>query len=749
MKQVTAKETYNSLKQEVLSINEALSSLLITVLDRQDIEDIRFKDWHKACADIHQQIADEVVRVAVIGTVKSGKSTLVNSLFNGDYVKRGAGVVTSIVTRIRRGDGLKAVLFFKSWDDVNADIEQALFMLPTWKKRADDRPFDIRREKDRRALNTALAGLSEDLLITEGVRNTNIVLLSLYLKGYDLVRDKISADSMTSVFSDDQFAEHRTFVGDDTLAVYLKDIELEISDDTIDRSIEIADCQGSDSPNPLHLAMIQDYLLRTHFIVYVVSSRTGLRQADIRFLSMIKKMGILGNMLFVVNSDFSEHESLEDLQALIGKVREELALVRPDPDVYSFSALYNLFKALTGNLAKKDSLRLAQWEAEEDLVSFSEDERSRFESSLNTKLTQERFGLLLKNHLERMDVMVSGIDRWVRMNRELLEKDTRGGAATIKKMEYRQKRMDQIKSLIKNTLTGAKGDILRELKADIDRFFNPHTGSVLGQTSAFVNNYTVSVEKYREKLTTSGFSNTLYFVFQEFKQALDTFMAETINPEIASFTNSMETRIQSSLEGVAGPFHAVASDDIAELKAVISRPSKNNKLAEQEGRSLLDMEVLKRVAGLQLPSSTASLQYYTKVRAEAVMLLGLYSVKKFFKRALKKQPEKEQEEQLQALDNGIKLIKRETEKSITFHFENYRENFKFQYAAKLIEAASANLHQLLMEQFQSYNADIKAMEKVVEKKGKDREEMIDFLATITGETQGLEMSIEKAREKLL
>jgi hypothetical protein len=347
-----------------------------------------------------------------------------------------------------------------------------------------------------------------------------------------------------------------------------------------------------------------------------------------------------------------------------------------------------------------------------------------------------------------MDVMVSGIDRWVRMNRELLEKDADGVSATIKKMEYRQKRMDQIKSLIKNTLTGTKGDVMRELKTDIDRFFNPHSGNVLGQTSAFVNKYTVPVEKYREKLATSGFSNTLYFVFQEFKQALDTFMAETINPEISRFTVGMERRIQSSLGGVAGPFYAMASDDIAELKAVISNPEGNKESAEQVSRTLLDIEVLKRVAGLKLPSSAASLQYYSKVRAEAVLRLGFYSVKKLFKKALKKQQENEQEEQLQALNDGIKLIKRETEKSITFHFENYRENFKFQYAAKLIEAAAANLHQLLMEQYQSYNADIKAMEKVVEKKGKDREDMIDFLEDVAENSHGIQMTIEKARERL-
>jgi hypothetical protein len=459
-------------------------------------------------------------------------------------------------------------------------------------------------------------------------------------------------------------------------------------------------------------------------------------------------MGILGNILFVVNSDFSEHESNEDFQSLIDKVREELALVRPAPDVYSFSALFNLFKALSGSLAKKDKLRLAQWEAEEDLVSFSNSETLRFENDLNVKLTQERFGLLLKNHLERMGVMVSGFNRWIHMNRELMEKDTDGVSATIKKMEYRQKRMDKIRSLIKKTLTGAKGDIMRELRTDIDRFFNPRADSVPGQTSAFVNKYTVSVEKYREKLTSSGFSNTLYFVFQEFKQSLDTYMAETANPEIARFRGLMEGRIKSSLEEVAGPFHAMASDDIAELKAVITSQSGEKEQDGEDVKSMLDMDVLKRVAGIKLPSSTATLQYYSKVRAEAVMLLGFYSVKKFFKKALKKQADNEQEEQLHALAEGIKLIKRETEKSILFHFENYRENFKFQYVAKLIEAAAVYLHQVLMEQYQSYNADIKAMEKIVEKKGKDREDMIDFLESMAGDAHRVEMAIEKARERM-
>jgi GTPase SAR1 family protein/NADP-dependent 3-hydroxy acid dehydrogenase YdfG len=742
------KDTYNNIKQELLTVNESLSSLLTAMIKRPEIADSRFDDWQKSCSDIHNQVTEEIIRVAVIGPVKSGKSTFVNSLFRGDYLKRGAGIITSIVTRLKSGKKLKAVLFFKSWDEVNAEIEQALIMFPVLEHGDENKSFDIRNEKDRQSLQLALDGLSDDLLITDGIRNANAVLLTLYLKGYDGVKEIISADSVTNEFKGKKFAGHRTFVGDDNLAVYLKDVELEIKDDKIDRSIEIADCQGSDSPNPLHLAMIQDYLLKTHYLIYVVSSRTGLRQADIRFLSIIKKMGIQENMLFVVNVDFSEHETLEDLEAVIQKVREEVALIKADPDVYSFSSLFNLFSVSSVKLAKRDNLRLAQWMAEEDMVAFANNESQRFETSLNTKLTRERFGLLLKNHLERMNVMVSGIERWSVMQKDILEKDVDGASEIIKKMEYRQERMKQIKSLIKSTLNGAAADIMKGQRTDIDRFFNVNSEGVSEQTMAFVKQYAISAEKYRDKLEASGFQKTLYVVFQQFKQALDTFMAETINPEIANFSRKIEGRIRTSLESVAGPYHSMAADDMAELKSTVADSNTSSSTIGRNSNSLLDLDAIKQAAGLALPSSATALQYSAKVRTEAFIRLGLYSAVSLVKKVLKKSPEKEKEEQVRALADGFQLIKRETEKSIRFHFENYRENFKFQYVSKLIDAAAEYLHRVLKEKYQSYDSDLTSMEEMMEKKGSDRGDMLDYLEKVSIDAKLIQKSIDKCRNAI-
>jgi hypothetical protein len=343
--------------------------------------------------------------------------------------------------------------------------------------------------------------------------------------------------------------------------------------------------------------------------------------------------------------------------------------------------------------------------------------------------------------------MLSGIKRWAAVNRELLAKDIDGASAAIKKMKNHQERMEQVKSLIKNTLNGSKADIMKGLKTDIEHFFNIRSGGIIEQTSSFVDQHAFTVNKYKEKLTTAGFSNTLYLVFQEFKHALDTFMTETITPQIASFSREMEGKIQSSLETVARPYRTMASEDISELKeTVISSDIEDNNNSMNE-KNILDINVLKKITGLTPPSSTATLQYSAKLRTEAFIRLGFYSTVKLIKKAFKK-PLEEEEEKLRALTDGFKLIKRETEKSIVFHFENYRENFKFQYISRLLEAAATHLHQLLMERFQTYDTNIRAMENLIEKKGKDREELISFLDHVAEDATRIQMEINTARKTI-
>jgi len=443
--------TYNSIKRDLLKIIEDISSLFSNAKSIPGMSDNSFAVWEKTNAVINKQLSEEIIRVAVVGPIKSGKSTFINSLFKGEYLKRGAGVVTSIVTRVRTGNKLKAKLLFKSWDEINSDMDQALALFPSLDWRTENDKYDIRKKKERTDLQKALTSLGPEHLIAKGTRNVNSVLLSSYLKGFEKVKDLISLEVEVRQFEDHLFGDHWNFVSDGDMAVYLKDVHLEINSGGIENNIEIADCQGSDSPNPLHLVMIQDYLLLTNLIIYVISSRTGLREADIKFLSLIKKMGIMDNILFIINCDFSEHDSLYDLNALIEKVKEELIIITPSPEIYTLSALFNLFKAQNLTLLQKDRLRLEQWEREKELSAFSNSETTRFEASFYNKLTRGSYGLLLKNHIERLHIITSGLQHWVSFNQNILTRNTDNANEIVENVKEHQDRMNQIKSVIKST----------------------------------------------------------------------------------------------------------------------------------------------------------------------------------------------------------------------------------------------------------------------------------------------------------
>jgi Dynamin family len=743
-------ESYNLIKNQILQINAEMASLFATAGALPGLDGNSFRSWETTCSTISKQISEDLIRIAIVGAIKSGKSTFANALFRGDYLKRGAGVVTSMVTRVRCGSHLAAHLFFKSWDEVNADLNQAMTLFPSLTWSTPDHRFDIRHPADRSELKRALDALETEQLISQDTRNVNSVLLTSYLAGYERVKEIVSADSTILVFDADRFGEHRQYVGDDALSVYLRDIELSIATGSLDLNLEIADCQGSDSPNPLHLAMIQDYLVLTHLIVYVISSRTGIRQADIRFLTMIKKMGILDSTLFVINCDFGEHDSVGGLKELIGKISEELALIVPEPQVYAFSSLYQLFETQKEPLSARDQSRLAQWEAEPDFVAFSHAEASRFENAFRRKVNDERATLLLRNHLERLDIISSGLIRWIRLNRDILRRDAAGVRQVAEKIRYHQRRMDQMKSMIRSTLDGTVGMIKKELKRDLDRFFDLHTGTVMASISEYVRSYQVTLANYLSPLKASGFAAALYLVYQEFKQAVDGFMAESVNPEIIQFIRKLEKSLAERLETIAEPYAAMVNDALNDYRTALAEFGIS--FGGQKGIQKLqtqDLEALKQLLGLRLPPARAALRYSAHVKTEAMARLGFYTLGRWLKKVLKKPLGHEMEGELLALKDGVRRMKHETHKSIEFTFKDYRENIKYQYILKLVDCSADHLYARLLDQFQAYVTDLSSFIKIIGEKETDKAELSNLLARLESSTVHIDQSIATIKADLV
>ena len=722
-------DRFNSLKNELIKVAYDMTEFFREAESVTGLSEQNFDSWKKTCENIQKQLPKEIIRVAAVGPIKSGKSTFVNALFKGDYLKRGAGVVTSIVTKIQRGAQLRATLYFKSWDEVNEEIQQALAFFPFLDKSTGDGAFDIRRKIDRNNLTEALDSLSSDQLITQSTRNINSVILSSYLKGYSSVESLLSTEEKSKLYEGIQFSEHRMFVGDEALAVYLRDIRLEIDSGAVGENIEIADCQGSDSSNPLHLAMIQDYLLLANMLVYVISSRTGLRQADIRFLSMIRQMGIMDNIIFAVNCDFSEHEAIDGLTLLVGKIRDELSILKPKPDLFAFSALFNLFKEqqVSGNLSKKDQERFEQWNAEKELSEFSDRETRRFEDFFKQKIINERYPLLLKNHLERLKLISNGMSQWTLINLDIIDGDDESAGQIISNIHKNREKMNRVKSMVKSTLDGCVQKTRIELRKDVDAFFDKKSGEVFLLVTEFIRRYSVSFEQYEEHLEIKGFTETLYAIYQEFRQALDNLMVEKINPKIIGFIKSEEKKIEGIFGAIAEPFEGMVTDALAEYENTLGRYEVSLSQKSLSGVNSPDIESIKRLIGLRIPAAAATMHYSARIKTEAVLRFGFYKILKVFKKIIKKPHREKEDDVYQALRVGIRRMKREMENSILFHFKNYRENIKFQYIFKLVDVVSNSYYEILLDRFQAYNTDLSELTDLIGEKRIDKERVYKIL----------------------
>ena len=722
----------NNIKNEILAINDELSDLLSSALAALSISDKTFKQWEQQCSTIRQQLVREQLRIAVVGPIKSGKSTFINSLLKGDYLKRGAGVITSVITRVRPGKSLKALLYFKSWDEINAQIRRALVLFPSssaWKPPEDG--FDIRRERDRDNLKKALATLKNTFLITNNACNENSVLLASYLDGFEKAMQAISSSNndLTLEYTDEHFAEHQLFTGNDALAVYLKDILIKADNFKNFGDIEVADCQGSDSINPLHFIAIQQYLLSANLVLYVVSGRTGLRRADIDFLSVIKKMGISKNIMFIINFDFNEHDSYNEICNLVRKITNDIALIKQDASVYAISALFNLFRSQEKQLSPKEKLIFLQWQHDSELIAFSDKETERLETDLSKKLSDERFTLLFTNKLARQESIAQGLSRQLKINRTVLNQDAQSAKAFIQKINVYQEKMQGFGRVIRRTIDGAVQKMTSNLVRDVDRFFDLYNGTVLKNSLDFVKNYKVEYAQYEEQLANDSISSVLYLVFQEFKHQSDIFLAERIHPEIIRFLNDLDKKIIEYIESVAKPYHLMIEDTFAEF-TVAEQLELSFEHLTRPGIQFPLIDAIKVDAKLSVPPIAAFIQYNALVKTEALMRIGVYWVTGWVKRIFKKPFPSEKQKKIQALERAVLRMKRDTKKSVTFNFKNFRENLKFQYMLKLIKAYSQSVCKTLEDSCQTYFLDTSRIDKYLTAREADKDTALYQIAEI-------------------
>ncbi|MCE5242270.1 MAG: dynamin family protein, partial [Desulfobacteraceae bacterium] len=113
---------YLQLKKKIQQRVEALEDVIRTLETPGIVDENLASRWRTHLTRVQGSLRDSLLRVAVVGSVKSGKSTLINTLAGRDLLKRGAGIITAFITRLRTNGDVGGWVELKPWSQVMEEL---------------------------------------------------------------------------------------------------------------------------------------------------------------------------------------------------------------------------------------------------------------------------------------------------------------------------------------------------------------------------------------------------------------------------------------------------------------------------------------------------------------------------------------------------------------------------------------------------------------------------------------------------
>jgi len=680
------------------------------------------ENWHHILDNLQKKLAENRCRMAVVGTVKSGKSTLINSLLGADLLKRGAGIVTAMITRIEPGDRAGAVLFFKDWEEVNGELNSALSLFPSPVLLERKEGYDILRAEDRRLLGEALAQADQAQLLHLDMLDKNYILIKSFLEGFDDVQKILASGNQRLELNAGELAAHRQLVSREAEAVYLKDVRLTLPFPWPARGLQLGDCQGSDSPIPQHLAQVQNYLIGADLVIYVVSSRIGLRQADYKFLSDLKRMRLWENCVFVLNLDLNELANLAEAQSLAERWQRELALFQNNAPFFTFSGLDFLLHRLKEqgrSLNPKDRGMLQIWEADAALTEFSRQEAARFEEYLQKVLTTRQTRLLLSSSVGQLQTVSQGLKERILLQDKFLNEDVSAFQSIRDRLHQRRQPLESLLHSLGQALQGAVIDLKRQLKARVDTFFDASHGEVGPEITKFIQEYRIDLNKLELGEDLSAFMPGLYQVYQGFQQRLLLFLTEEINLKILEFIQSRERWQQDELTKVLEPLLAPLQDALNSYYQEIENLGIKAPVPEIKPVPWTKPEEM------QPKLFTLDLSLNLRLRGQAMLLFGINLMKDALgklKKLWRKQEKVEHSERLKiSLADALTNIKEHAQEEMADNLLSYRENLKFQYFFPLLEYLAIEQERGLKSSLAALLVDLEGVQEAISQKSHQKE----------------------------
>lgn len=730
------------------NLRETLEALTddLSPLFREDSAQVN--SWRRSLEAVSESLLDQTLRIAVVGPVKSGKSTFINALQGRDLLRRGAGIITAFITRVRAGSEEKGWVEIKSWEEINGEVNQALSMVDLAKGSEGHALIDLRRQEDRNRVQQLIQELKQETVVGGETFDPNVVLINAYLSGYNTLSEHVKEKPVLLEFRADELQQHQAFVSQESQAVYLRDMELQLPISWLGEMVEIGDCQGSDSPNPLHFALLQEYLLSSHYILYLISSRVGLRQADLKLIEAIRILRMLPQTLFVINADFDEHVDVDGLQQLQERVGEELNSLVPGAKIYTFSALFHLLEAeeSLNDLSPRERRRLEGWQEETAMVELSQRDYDSLRSDLKALVKNERNRVLYGGVLSHLQRVSRSMKDSVNTRQKLLSKDQKELHVLAEEIRVRQQSVAAALDTVTHTLSGLRESLKGEIGKAVDSYFDTKYGPIINDTMLLIENYQAkNFERIRSSETRKLLAN-LYLFYQDFRQMLSRHIIDKVNLRIIDFAKNEEEHVEKKLMEAATGYWDLLGQALEQYqKTLADRGLTISYVAPDK------LPKPKRPA-IKPPPFSAFIQRSESLgRGSLLVRFGLRRLGNLFsglKDRVLRRSRGTGESGEETFREAVALIKNEAQNELLAYFKDYRQNFKFAYIFSYTEHYTEALLQVFQDVGDATIIDISHLQQVARRKVSSQEDTTEDLAIVKHRLNYMEENLRLLEQSL-
>ena len=516
--------------------------------------------WHQTLTTINELRLNFSLPVTCIGPVKSGKSTLINTLAGADLLPTGAGITTNFPTLLSAGKTFSAEIKLQPETVINEMFTRAAnLLLSDDLKKSEPSLFTSDERLQVKELLNDYQIMGN--LTRHGIFNESYRLLKNLTAGAEKVSKYYLNSELDFTIDNPDDPAYRRFIQDETLSPFLSEIHIKAPLTRLPAYLSLRDLPGLDTPNPSHQNIIIQQLSESPALIYVISSRIGLRQADYQLLEHLHELGLKERLLFVINLDLDVHDDKDDLNAMIRRCTDELDELGFTQSKYAFSALALFWSRteISSTLNPTSKRRLQTWQEEQEKLAVSDTGARLFLERLQDLGKNEAGKTLLQHSDKRLLQVTNNTSRLINNELDRLAQTDESLHSDIDRRNSDRQRIDAVLNETERIIGGLCDEVERFCHNEITNWLNEtREPGLRKQLEQIIDNYQAPLELLPEKSRNP--LTPVRIIDNHFQLTVPAQIQEKATVETIRFLNKLHLKINERLLKGCAPLFIISEN---------------------------------------------------------------------------------------------------------------------------------------------------------------------------------------------